>query len=858
MTIFFVIFSFQYLNPVKKALYDTAKYNINVESKNTANYLEGLLINDFENFERKTNKLTYASLKSNYQQEITDLYNNSVNLTNTNLMGTGFIDLKNNEKSNITFYNGELQSGIIDYNKLRTYANPDRFLKPAITIIRPAEFISDLTFTEEYAVLFLRTFVSGSEVIYLCELQDFASYFSVLTNNFKFERKYFFIASNDGYINTSNYGTAQNINEIFSSDNRNLDIFSDDTMISSELKLGNNNYFVIRSKLLPEEYNILGMNLYYLVDAEAINDHYFFLFNATLVYIIEIALASILLTCIFTGISWNTFQNYKLTLFEFNFSKTYTIVVDGKGKILRKNGLFKNLDSEKKKNLSEYQIMDDEQNLNEILRKLNFVVKVNQQTRNTITNEDQIIENYIRFTNIRHLNKYQLIGNNITEDYVKNQKLVYLSYYNPVCDILNRRALEDDLAKHLSNLKTNDNKSLVLLDIKEFRNINGLFGHDFGNEVLIHVTKQLKTILGPNDILYSMEGDNFALLISKPEDRGGIVKVCDGIFELFRQPIELSSNSIVLIVCIGVYNLEKGKEGFMTPKSVIDGAILANKHSKAVNNKHFYIYDLSLSKNVEKEAIMQEDLKHALFNNEFILHFQPQYDLLENKVIGFESLLRWNNPKYRLESPFKYIKIAERTGLINDIGHFVMVESFKLAKEIGADSGIHISVNVSPAQLLQTGFLAKFVSLFEEFQVPFDAIAIEITETFLMTSFQECISRLKYVREKGIKVYIDDFGTGYSSLLYLNELPIDFIKIDREFIKDLQTSKSSRIIVAKLIAMANDLGIKIVAEGVENAYQARFLLKNNCPYIQGWLISKAVDRDHVKEALKINVDYSEK
>ncbi|MDR0832174.1 MAG: EAL domain-containing protein, partial [Bacillales bacterium] len=166
--------------------------------------------------------------------------------------------------------------------------------------------------------------------------------------------------------------------------------------------------------------------------------------------------------------------------------------------------------------------------------------------------------------------------------------------------------------------------------------------------------------------------------------------------------------------------------------------------------------------------------------------------------------------------------------------------------------------NVSPAQLLQAGFLASFIKLYDEYDITPDAIAIEITETFLMSNFTETVARLKYLREKGVPIYLDDFGTGYSSLLYLNELPIDYIKIDREFVKDLSTSKSSRTIVSKLISLANELNIKVIAEGVETDFQAQFLLKNGCSLIQGWLVSKAVVRNEVLKLFDFHEDVTVK
>ena len=188
--------------------------------------------------------------------------------------------------------------------------------------------------------------------------------------------------------------------------------------------------------------------------------------------------------------------------------------------------------------------------------------------------------------------------------------------------------------------------------------------------------------------------------------------------------------------------------------------------------------------------------------------------------------------------------------MINEIGYFTLTESFKLIKELN-DPFLHISVNVSPAQFLQTGFISKLVGLYTEYDVPYSSICIEITETFLIQSMNEVIEKLKYLRSFGIKVYLDDFGTGYSSLLYLAELPVDVIKIDKAFITPLKTSKSSRTIVSELIQIATELNMEVVAEGVEDDYQVNFLEKKKCNNIQGYYFSKPVPKEQVKDTLNI-------
>jgi len=320
--------------------------------------------------------------------------------------------------------------------------------------------------------------------------------------------------------------------------------------------------------------------------------------------------------------------------------------------------------------------------------------------------------------------------------------------------------------------------------------------------------------------------------------------------EEIKKPAKIFSNELQLEISMGIYSFGTTGVNGVSAKTIIDKTILAYKHTEDLVKKFYYLYDNTLDLVFAAEKIIEEDIRKGLANNEFVTFYQPNFSLKDNKVSGFECLLRWNNDKYRFDSPFKYIKVAEKVGLINEIGYFTLVESFKLMKKLN-DPSLHISVNVSPAQFLQPGFTSKLVHLYAEYDVPYQCICVEITETFLIQSMSEVVEKLKYLRSYGIKVYLDDFGTGYSSLLYLSELPVDVIKIDKEFITPLKTSKSARTIVSELITIANQLEIDLVAEGVEDDYQVNFLEKKGCNNIQGYYFSKPVPVEKLDEVLKL-------
>jgi EAL domain-containing protein (putative c-di-GMP-specific phosphodiesterase class I) len=246
---------------------------------------------------------------------------------------------------------------------------------------------------------------------------------------------------------------------------------------------------------------------------------------------------------------------------------------------------------------------------------------------------------------------------------------------------------------------------------------------------------------------------------------------------------------------------------------------------------------------------MEKALVKGLKENEFRMFLQPQYNVTTERIDGFEALLRWNNPKYKDKSPQVYVELAEQRGHMLDIGRFVIKESFRLAKALESYD-IHISINVSPIQILQVGFAGEIIETAESLNLNPNNIAIEITESFLMENFMLVNEKLKLLKQKGFRIHLDDFCTGYSSMLYLKDLPVDSIKIDREFTKYVETSNVNLNIVKTICSLANNLDLGIICEGVETEEQRDIIQKLGCDVIQGFLISKAVSFDMAKELLE--------
>jgi EAL domain-containing protein (putative c-di-GMP-specific phosphodiesterase class I) len=265
-----------------------------------------------------------------------------------------------------------------------------------------------------------------------------------------------------------------------------------------------------------------------------------------------------------------------------------------------------------------------------------------------------------------------------------------------------------------------------------------------------------------------------------------------------------------------------------------------------------FVYDVSLSLIASREQRMEIDLANAIKNQEFYMVFQPQYNNQEEKITGFEALIRWNNPKYASESPLKFIQMAEKNNMIIDIGRIALHETFMIAKEM-EKYNTHISINVSPVQLLQAGFVSEVISIFEQYELKKHSISLEITETFLIGSFELVINKLKLLQAYGFDIHLDDFGTGYSSLQYLRDLPITTIKIDRAFIINLETDPHSRAIVQMISSLAKNVGLEVISEGIENERQNQMVYKAGCNTIQGYFISRPIEKT---EAIKLIQAYN--
>ena len=446
-----------------------------------------------------------------------------------------------------------------------------------------------------------------------------------------------------------------------------------------------------------------------------------------------------------------------------------------------------------------------------------------------------------------HISKsYYLVGVESTIEYLRRTHLEEMNGKNLITHCDNQLSLFNNF-QHL--LVENEGKDLafVLYRILRYEEIVGVFGRENYNEL---VRKLLEMLREKYDKLPIYHIDDSSFIVVQPNSHiNEVTNEIEVAVDHVRRPIAINENNIYVYSKVVVYNLKYPEFETANLDEITSKLELAMKNIADFSSKDYIVYEPAMDRIIVATEEMEKDLVKGLKEKEFKMYLQPQYNIDTNRIDGFEALLRWANPKYKDKSPQVYVELAEQRGHILDVGRFVLQESFRLAKEL-EDYNIHISINVSPIQIMQVGFVNDIIETAELLDLNPNNIAIEITETFLMENFHLVNEKLKLLKQKGFMIHLDDFCTGYSSMLYLKDLPVDTIKIDKEFTKYVETSKVNSNIVKTMCNLATSLGLDIICEGVETPEQRDIVAKMGCDVIQGFLISKAVSYEEAKELLE--------
>lgn len=430
-----------------------------------------------------------------------------------------------------------------------------------------------------------------------------------------------------------------------------------------------------------------------------------------------------------------------------------------------------------------------------------------------------------------------------------------LAYFDPVTGLPNRVFLKEALATAIADSARRGTRSAVLfLDLDRFKLINDTFGHEAGDRLLLGFAQRLTECLRTSDFVSTggselstvarLGGGEFTIVLRDIKQPADAAVVANRILEMLRRPFDLGGMSVVVGTSIGIAIFPKDGSD---PDSLLKNADAAMYEAKENGRNNLQFYSKRLSARILERVTLERELREALERGHFVLHYQPQLDLGDLEVTGFEALLRWEHPVRGLIPPDVFIPLAEETRLIRPIGAWVLHTACAQARR-WIDAGLQldrISVNLSTVQIQQEDFVSIIACILQDNGLAPELLELEITETTVMADPDETSRALSALQALGVRLAIDDFGTGYSSLAYLKRFPLDRLKIDRSFIRDIANDVDDEAIVSAIIAMAHSLNLEVVAEGVETEEQLDFLRAHRCDLGQGFLFSRPVPAEDI-------------
>jgi diguanylate cyclase (GGDEF)-like protein len=434
---------------------------------------------------------------------------------------------------------------------------------------------------------------------------------------------------------------------------------------------------------------------------------------------------------------------------------------------------------------------------------------------------------------------------NHLEDLVKERtaEVEHLAYHDGLTDLPNRVLFADRCNQALAIAQRNQNLvAVMLVSIDRFKKVTESLGHAAGDAVLTEAAARLQCCVTNGDTVARFEGDEFALLLTHVAETGDLTEVARAIDEVFKAPFHLGGQEVYVTTSAGISLFPSNGEDSST---ILRNAVAALYRAKKQGGNNYQFYAADMNALALKRLAFETSMRRAIENDEFITYYQPLVNLASGAVVGSEALVRWQHPEMGLLLPGKFIGLAEDTGLILDIGDFVMRAACAQTRA-WQDSGLgrlRIAVNISARHFQQKDFLDRLVEILGETRLDPTCLELELTETSIMENTESAVRVLTQLRKLGVRVAIDDFGTGYSSLSYLKRLPIDTVKLDRSFVMGATTDPDDAALVMAIVTLAHNLKLRVIAEGVETEEQAVFLRLLRCDEAQGFLFGKPMPHE---------------
>lgn len=557
-------------------------------------------------------------------------------------------------------------------------------------------------------------------------------------------------------------------------------------------------------------------------------------------------------------------QNHTLNIMnQIMLSKTRNaiIVTDTIGKVINFNEFAEKISGFKREEIIGKSIYDSEMaNLfKDVLNNEKYYDNVELKYKNN-NNEEFICIVDVQPIHDENMNTIGAFGQfrDITERYLAEEKFNFLANHDELTGLPNRRYFKEILNKYIDNYtSTSEEMTLVFLDLDNFKMINDTFGHSKGDLLLKEVAGILIECLSNNDLVFRFGGDEFVLLCFNIKSKEQVVKLSEKILNALIKTIVIDKHQLHVTASLGILIYNDNPTDYENCLIYTDNAMYK---AKANGRNGYAIYDPFLKEFFKDKLILKMDIEEALENNEFILYYQPQVDIKNGNIVGAEALIRWVHKEKGIIFPDEFIPIAEETGLISKIGAWVLEKAcYQLKGWQDINLGlIKVSVNLSAQQFLKSDLTKVVKDTLAKTGVNPECLELEITESMTM-DVNYTIKTLIELRQLGVAISIDDFGTGYSSLSYLKRFPVNFLKIDKSFVRDIMNEENDANIVETIISMAHNLGLKVIAEGVEDRQQLEFLKQHNCDFVQGYFFSRPISSEiFEKEFYNLQKEFSEK
>ncbi|VAW63041.1 diguanylate cyclase/phosphodiesterase (GGDEF & EAL domains) with PAS/PAC sensor(s) [hydrothermal vent metagenome] len=437
----------------------------------------------------------------------------------------------------------------------------------------------------------------------------------------------------------------------------------------------------------------------------------------------------------------------------------------------------------------------------------------------------------------------------ISERKADQERIHYLAHHDALTGLINRFSLEERLSQAIHTAERNKTQlALIFIDMDRFKLINDTLGHAAGDDLLIEVANRLKQSVRESDIVARIGGDEFVIVLTEIKDSLSAAPIARSIIKKLGELYIINNQNVFSSPSMGISLFPSDA---CDANSLLKNADSAMYHAKDQGRNNYQFFTESLNTDANERLKLENDLRFAIENNQFVLFYQPQMCCVEKNYCGVEALIRWMHPQQGMIAPDKFIPIAEETRLIIPLGMWVLEEACRQLSEWKKQykKSIKMAVNISAQQLQDSELVEKIKFLIDKYTIQNGELELEITESTAMRDPDEAILILRKIRDLGVELAIDDFGTGYSSLAYLKLLPINTLKLDRTFVSDLEFDNDDAEISAAALALAHNLGLSVVAEGVETEAQEKFLIEHKCETLQGFYFSKPLPASEVEKII---------